>query len=370
MKRPVRTRTAARITASAPATSSARVTGATGATGVPRPAPHQWPGPLALATVALVMALPLAGCRVPAVAGAQGGTGPLETTTITVGGLPVVDDAPLYLAARDGFFRREGLNVTVRTFSSSAAELQALTSGQISAAAGSDIVFLQAQASGRASLRMIADGYEAAASVMAVLVLPGSGITTPQQLANATIGVPPAQVQTSSWIKNIEELTTGAVLQDNNVDPTTMQWRQMPPQDMINSLRQGQVKAIVATEPYITDAERSLGAIEVLDSCSGAVANMPLAGYFSLASFARQDTGTLRAFARALEQAQAAAAERGAVQRILPTYTAIDPPTASLITLGVYPTSLNAERVQLLADLMFQSGVISRPITAAPMVLR
>jgi NitT/TauT family transport system substrate-binding protein len=328
------------------------------------------PRTFSLAAAVAGAALALAGCHGSGGAGPQGGTGPLEMTTITVGGLPTVDDAPLYLAVKDGLFKQAGLNVIVKTFSSSAAELQALTSGSINAAAGSDVVFLQAQASGRASLRMIADGYEAAANVMEVLVLPSSGITNPQQLADTTIGVPPAQVSTSSWIKNIEELTTGAVMQDNNVDPTSMRWRQIPAQNMINSLRQGQVRAIVATEPYITDAERSLGAIEVLDSCSGAIANMPLTGYFSLASFARQDTGTLHAFSRALGQAQAAAAERGAVQAILPSYTQIDRPTASLITLGVYPTSLNADRVQGLADLMFQSGVISRPITVPPMVLR
>jgi NitT/TauT family transport system substrate-binding protein len=336
---------------------------------VRRPGLLQRPRASAFAATALVTALSLAGCHIPGVAGPQGWTGPLELTTITVGGLPVVDDAPLYLGAENGLFRREGLNVVVKTFGSSAAELQALASGAISAAAGSDIVFLQAQASGWASLRMIADGYEAAPSVMEVLVLPNSGITTPQQLANTIIGVPPTEVGTSSWIKNMEELTTGAVLQNNNVDPTSIQWRQRPAQDMINALKRGQVRAIVATEPYITDAERSLGAIEVLDSCSGAVANMPLTGYFSLASFARQDPNTLHAFARGLDQAQAAAAERSAVQDVLPSYTRIDRPTASLITLGVYPTSLNADRVQLLADLMFQSGVISRPITVPPMVL-
>jgi NitT/TauT family transport system substrate-binding protein len=332
--------------------------------GVPRR-----PRALAVAVAAVVTALTLAGCHVPGGAGAQARTDPLEMPTITVGGLPVVDDAPLFLAVRDGLFRRQGLNVIVKTFSSSAAELQALMSGAINAAAGSDVVFLQAQASGRANLRMIADGYEAAADVMEVLVLPNSGITTPQQLANTTIGVPMVQVSTSSWIKNIEELTTGAVLQDNNVDPTSMHWLQMPRQDLIGSLKQGQVRAIVATEPYITDAERSLGAIEVLDSCSGAVANTPLTGYFSLASFAGKDPGTLHAFSRALGEAQAVAAERGAVQDVLPSYTAIDPATASLITLGVYPTSLNADRVQGLADLMFQSGVISRPITVPPMIL-
>jgi NitT/TauT family transport system substrate-binding protein len=332
--------------------------------GVSRPARRL----TALATT-LVMSLAVSGCHVPALNG-SGQIGPLETTAITIGGLPIVDDAPLYLAVKDGLFRKEGLNVAVRTFGSSGAEMQALASGQISAAAGSDLVFLQAQASGQANLSMIADGYEAAANVMEVLVLPNSGITTPEQLANATIGVPPAQVSTSSWIKNTEELTTGAVLENDNVDPTSMQWRQMPARNMIGSLMRGQVKAIVATEPYILDAESSLGALEVLDACSGAVANMPLTGYFSLASFARQHPNTLRAFQRALDQAQALAAERGEVQDILPTYTSMAASTASLITLGVYPTSLNADRVQLLADLMFQSGVISKPITIPPMILR
>ena len=46
----------------------------------------------------------------------------------------------------------------------------------------------------------------------------------------------------------------------------------------------------------------------------------------------------------------------------------IDPATASLITLGVYPTSLDADRLQGVADLMFQSGMIRRPLTVSSMI--
>jgi NitT/TauT family transport system substrate-binding protein len=320
-------------------------------------------------SLAIGLSLLAAGCQQPGDPAAGVTTGPLERAAIAVGGLPVVDDAPLYLAAARGMFRAAGLNVTITTFSSSAAELQALLSGKIDIAAGSDVTFLQAQASGRAKLQIIADGYEAAPNVIDVLVLPGSGITRPQQLAKATIGTPPAQLTSRSWIKNVEELVTSSALQDDSVDPASMQWRPMPVAQMLPALKHGKVKAIVATEPYIIDAERSLGAIAVLDSCSGATANLPLSGYFTLASVNRADPNTVRAFQQVLNQAQALAAQRGNVQQILPSYTTINAQTAALINLGVYPTSLDADRVQQVADLMYQSGMISQPIVVSSLAV-
>lgn len=334
---------------------------------LPSHTPGARPATVAVA-LGIVVALLIAGCQLPNGPAPDAGIGRPEKTAIKVGGLPVVDDAPLYLAAARGMFAAAGIKVTVNTFSSSAAELQALASGRIDIAAGSDIAFLQAQVAGHTPLRMIADGYEAGTNAIDVLVMPSSGITMAKQLANATIGTPPAQLSTNTWIKNIEDLTTGAVLQNDSVDAASMQWRPMPAAQMIDSLAHGKVNAIVATEPYIIDAERTLGAIAVLDSCSGATANLPLSGYFSLASFVHTDPNTVRAFQQALNQAQALAAQRGNVQQILPSYTNIDPQTASLISLGVYPTSLDADRVQQVADLMYQSGVISQPIIVSSMV--
>lgn len=64
---------------------------------------------------------------------------------------------------------------------------------------------------------------------------------------------------------------------------------------------------------------------------------------------------------------QAMAADPGTVQGAL-AYAGIDPATASLITMGVYPTSLDAGRLQNVADLMFQSGMIARPVTVSAMI--
>lgn len=317
---------------------------------------------LARATAAALLTVALAaGCHLPGL-----GSG-LERTAITVAGLPVVDDAPLYLAVRDGLFRAQGLNVTVRTFGSAEQELRALTTGQVDVAAGSDTTFFQAEADGGANLRMVADGYQAAPDVIEVLAKPGSGITRPQDLTGKRIAIPLPDVTSKSAIGNIEQLTTSAVLQSDTVDPSTIHWEPMSATAMIGALRDGGVDAILATEPYITDAERDLGAVEVLDSCSGPTADEPLSGYFSLSSFALDDPNTLRAFRSALVKAQAMAAEPATIQGAL-SYAGIDPATASLITFGVYPTSLNADRLQGVADLMFQSGMIAKPVTVSSMI--
>ena len=134
-------------------------------------------------------------------------------------------------------------------------------------------------------LLAVADGYDAAPGVVEVLSLPGSGIYTPQDLANKVIGTAaPQGIRTSKDVPySIATVATESVLQNDGVDtdpngPGKVTFKAMPAQDLVNALAKHQVDAILVTEPYIYEAETRLGAVEVLDSCSGATANLPLAG--------------------------------------------------------------------------------------------
>ena len=128
------------------------------------------------------------------------------------------------------------------------------------------------QAAGRTPLRLIADGDDAAADSIAILTLPSSGITTPQQLSGQPGGVAtlPAQVipYSATIPYNIQTLAAEEVLQNDGVSPSTVSWTQVQAKDMIGALRSGRVKAILATEPYILQAEEQLGAVEVVDASS------------------------------------------------------------------------------------------------------
>jgi NitT/TauT family transport system substrate-binding protein len=320
---------------------------------------------LRTAPVVLSVAVLASGCT--GASGPASGSGP-----ITVAVVPGIDNAPLGVAVRDGLFQQHGLNVIVKDYQSLGAEFQALTSGRAQIAAGDYTGFFYKQTTGRASLRLIADGYDAASNSVAILTLPGSGITTPQQLQDQPWGVatPPAHMTPYSAAVpyNIETLAAEEVLQNDGVSPSSVNWTQMQAQDMIGALRSGQVKAILATEPYILEAEEQLGAVEVVDASSGVTSGLPMSGYFSLASYAQANPSAVQAFQAALEQAQSDCAQRGPVQAVLPHLTGMSTGDAALLTLGTFPASLNVGQVQRVAELMYDSGMIRNPVSVSALI--
>lgn len=321
---------------------------------------------LRVAPAFLLVALLVSGCNFLGIgsSGGASGSGP-----ITVAVVPGIDNAPLQVAVQEGLFRQNGLNVVVKNYPSIGAEYRALTSGQAQVAAGDYTDFFYMQSSGGAKLRLIADGYDAVSNSMAILTLPNSGITTPQQLQGLPGGVAaaPAQlVQAGKAVPfNIQTLAAQEVLQNDGVSSSTVTWTAMQPQNMIGALRAGQVKAILVTEPYILQAEEQLGAVELVNASTGVTDGLPMSGYFSLASYQHTNPSAVQAFQKALAQAQSECAQRGLVQGALSHLTGMTTGESALVTLGTYPASLNVGQVQRVATLMYDSGMIRTPVTVS-----
>ncbi|MGH3158889.1 MAG: ABC transporter substrate-binding protein [Streptosporangiaceae bacterium] len=308
---------------------------------------------LALLSVALLVA----ACTTSGSSGGQ---------DLTVAVVPGVDTAPLAIAAKDGLFSQQGITVTVKDVSSSAEAYRDLLNGSANVAAGDYAAFFYAIANGQSQLKLIADGYDAATGTMQVLTLPDSNITSVSQLQGKKVGTPSAQVAPfeNNFPYNIETLATESELQSDGVNPADIYWDQLPASQMLSALSSHQVDAILVTEPQLTEAEEQLGAVELLDSCSGVTANLPLTGYFSTAAVAGQETGTLTAFQKALSIAKGDAASRSIVQSAL-TGENISAEDAALVNVGQYPTFLNVGQVQRVADLMYESGMIIAPVSVA-----
>ncbi len=343
------------------------------------PAPARTAG-LRIILVSVSAALLVSGCRVPGTSSEAGAAGSQTVTVAVVGdgskGPLSVADAPLSVAAADGLFKQHGLNVVVKTYGTTAEVAQALSSGDAQIAAGDYTGFLYRQDTGALKLHLIADGYDAAPNMMEVLTLPNSKITTPQQLAGATVATPePAvtypvnsSVNNSDLPYNIETLATETVLQDDGVSPSSVTWKPTPLAQMVGDLKSGKVQAILVPEPYVFEAESQLGAQEVLDSSSGAAAGLPLSGYFSLAKYASANPSAVQSFRTALLQAQANSGMRAPVQAVLPSATGMTAQDAALVTLGAYPTSLSVGQVQRVAQLMFDAGMIGNTLNVRQMV--
>jgi NitT/TauT family transport system substrate-binding protein len=224
-------------------------------------------------------------------------------------------------------------------------------------------------------LLAVADGYDAGPNVMEVLTLPNSGIVKPSDLAGRTVGTAPQQgMPLRSNGKFIpygtDTVATWSVLSSDNVDGGKVRWDPMPTNGLVSALKNGQVSAILATEPTIYQAESQLGAVPVLDSSTGATANLPLDGYFTTSSYAGRNAQVVAAFRGALEKAQAQAAMAAPLQTALTTSAGLKAQAAAMITVGTYPTTLSAANLQRVVNLMFSFGALPKTFNVPSIVAK
>ena len=286
----------------------------------------------------------------------------LENDSITVAALPLVDSAALHIAVEQKLFEAEGLKVKIEPVAQSLAALPALKNGQIDVIAGANYVtFLQAHQQGTLQVKVLADAVAEAPRFMRLLVLPGSPIRQPADLAGKTVAV--------NILNNIQTLTFNEVLRANNVDPSTIKYRAVPFPLMDKALANGDVDAVHTAEPFGTVFEQKLRARMVLDGGGEPVSGIPVSGYISTDSFVTKNPKTAAAFQRAITKAQGlAAGDRKQVEKVLPGYAKVDAPTAAKLALPAYPTSVDPAQLQRLADLMLQQGLVKTAIDARSVI--
>ncbi len=310
-----------------------------------------------LAGAVAFSALAAAGCSSSSKSSSKSsGGGGLEKSTIKVASLPLVDGAALYIAQKQGFFKAEGLTVQVQPVQQSIQALPALIKGDVDVIAGANYVtFFQAQDKGTLQLKVLAEGATLTSNMMDVLVMPKSPIKAPKDLEGKKVAV--------NILNNIQSLTLNQILKADNVDFTKVKYVAIPFPQMAAALQKGQVDAIHAVEPFLTNGEKTLGMRVVVDGGAAPVTGMPISGYVGTQTFAAKNPKTAAAFQRAIFKAQQlATTDRKQVEQVLPSYTKIDSSVASIITLPGYPASSNVTRMQRLTELMSSTGLLTKSV--------
>jgi NitT/TauT family transport system substrate-binding protein len=301
------------------------------------------------------------GSAQPSTSSSGTGTG-LEKTHLTVGALPIVDDAPLFLAIKNGYFKQQGLTVTTQIIPQSTLAIPDMLHGTVDLiGTGNYVSFFEGQAQKTFSIRVLSAGATCTQNSFGILTLPKSGIKGPAGLAGKTIAV--------NLTNNVQTLTADTLLKANGVSPASVKYVVVPFPDMAAALKAGRVNAISVVEPFMTGAEQAMGAVPVMSQCSGSVSRLPLSGYFATAAWAAKYPHTAHAFQVAMARAQAFAdANPSAVQKVLPTYTKITAAAAPHIKLSYYPPALNPAQVQRVADLMLAGGLLKTPLDVRPLL--
>jgi NitT/TauT family transport system substrate-binding protein len=260
-----------------------------------------------------------------------------------------IDTAPLRIAAGAGKFGSAGLNVQLVELGADDG-LAKLAAGDLDVTFASDVALFRAAAGGTA-LQLQGEAYTAGPNTMALVTLPGSDYTVPTAKKTPEIAV--------NMLDDVGALAARSVLGTAGVDETKIKFKQVSFDAMPQALQAGDVDAALMIEPYITRAEKDLGAHILADGARGSTLGFPLSGYASTKPFAQANPRTLTAFRKALGAAQQSATDPATVRDSLPKFSDIDTTTAALISLGSYPASLNGIRLQRVADLMHNSGQLA-----------
>lgn len=305
-------------------------------------------GMLRLTAAAVATALLAAGCGIldgSSGGDSSGGSGQVEKPDVHIGIIASVDDAPVKVAEKLGYFKEAGLNAKITVFQSAAQTLPALKSGELQFSLMNYVTYFQNASAKTLDAKIVADAYQGAPDAMLMLGRPGAGISSPKDFEGKKVSVhqPPG---------NIADLLFRATLKDNGVDPSKVTFVAVPFPMIPGALESQQIDAGIAIEPFLTQAEKKLGATRVLKVIAGPTQDIPLSGYVSPTQFAQANPKTVAAFQRAMAKAQQASLDRSNLMKVVPELTGADESTVPLLNLGVFPTSLDATRLQRVVSLM------------------
>jgi NitT/TauT family transport system substrate-binding protein len=320
-------------------------------------------GALAAVTMLLATACGSSASSPGSPSSTSSSAGALEKTSLTVGALAIADDAPLYLAIKDGYFKQEGLTVTAVPVAQSTEAIPDMLRGSVDIIAGANYVsFFQAESKGVLRFKVLVDATHCLPDTFEVMTLPGSGITGPAQLAGKTVAV--------NLTNNVQTLTLDTVLKADRINPATVHYVVVPFPDMLAALKAHRVDAVSVIEPYITAGRQTLGAVPVVSQCNGPTSDFPLSGYFATQAWTQKYPNTARAFQRAMEKAQELADDDpAAVRAILPTYTKITAKAAAALNLNIYPFTLQAVQLQPVETLMLSAGMLKSPLQVSSLIM-
>ncbi|MDN4473211.1 ABC transporter substrate-binding protein [Demequina zhanjiangensis] len=277
----------------------------------------------------------------------------MEALDVTVGLIPILDVAPVYLGVEQGFFEEEGLNLTLELAQGGAFIIPSVSQGDYEFGFSNVTSLILGTANG-VGLEAVGPGASTNGTeedMAAVLTQPDSGIATAKDLEGKKVGV--------NALANVNTATINQMVRDDGGDPSTITYVELPFPDIVPAIVSGDIDAGQVVEPF-----RTAGVNQDLVSIgSNFLAMSPtfmIAEYFTSSDFAAENPDAVAAFSAALAKSfEYATANPDEVRAIVLTYTRMDEETANAVRLPGWPSEIDAASVDLQAELAVTDGTLS-----------
>ncbi|MDT9700678.1 ABC transporter substrate-binding protein [Streptomyces sp. P17] len=273
-------------------------------------------------------------------------------TTVTVGLIPIVDVAPLYLGQEKGFYEKQGLKLKLTTAQGGAAIVPAVVSGQYQFGF-SNMTSLMIAQSNNVPVQAIANGIastgEDGKDFGGLTVKNDSAVKSPKDLEGKKVAV--------NTLKNINETAVRESVRKAGGDPDKVQFVELAFDQMPAALDAGQIDAAMAVEPALATI-KSQGGREIASSLVDVAPDLTVAMYFTSTQYAQENPGLVKKFQDATAESLAYAdTHPDEVRQIVTTYTKIPPAVLEQVTLPKWPADANRASIEKLMQLGEDDGL-------------
>lgn len=275
------------------------------------------------------------------------------TTTVTVGVIPIIDVAPIYLGIKQGFFEDHGLELKLETAEGGAAIVPGVVSGQYQFGF-SNVVSLLLGGSQGIGLQAVAAGVsttgEEGKDFGGVVVPADSDIKSAADPAGKKIAV--------NTLNNINTVTINEAVRAAGGDPSTIEYVELGFPDIAPAVASGDVDAGQLVEPFLTIATGD-GDQVVSSNYAETDSDLQIGLYFTSDKYVEEHPDQVDAFTEAMNESLDYASEHpDEVRAILSDYTDIDADVQAKVVLPGWPSEINSDSAQKLADLMVTDGLV------------
>ncbi|MEU7908442.1 ABC transporter substrate-binding protein [Actinoplanes sp. NPDC049118] len=279
-------------------------------------------------------------------------------TRISVGVIPIVDVAPVYLGRQKGFFSRRGIDLTLVPEQGGAPIVKGVLAGRYQFGFSNATSLMAAQSEG-APLKAVANGVASTGrpgrDFSAVVVSDGSPIRSAKDLAGKRIAV--------NTLRNLGDTTVRQSVRRAGGNPTGIRFEAMPFSEMPSALQARQVDAAWVVEPQLSEALTQGGQV-VASNLVDTAPDLTVAMYFTSRPIIAGDPDLVARFAEAVnESLRYAVGHPEEIRATVGTYTQINDTVRTAMILPNWPNDINRASLERLATLGREDGIFTRSPT-------
>ena len=296
-------------------------------------------------------------CSPPRAARTTSGQSPADgqPDKVTVGVIPILDVAPIYLGVEKGFFDEHKIDVKLEQAEGGAAIIPAVVSEQYQFGFSNVVSLLLAHSQGL-PVKMVSNGNNSTGvdgeDFAALMVKADSPIKSAADLEGKTVA--------ANTLQNIVDTSVRASVRKAGGDPAKVKFTALPFPEQPAALQAGQVDAVFVVEPF-QQAVLADGGRKIASSYVDAAPNLTVATYFASQQLIGENPDLVKRFTDAMRESLSYAdSHPEEARQIIGSYTKIAPEVIAKVTLPKWPAEVNRDSVQTLADLALEDGLLEK----------